>query len=71
VPSAHRADVSKQSGWITPVVVKGGVVRGTWELDKAAVRVAWFAESGRLPRSALRAEVGRLSGILGRDLAIA
>jgi winged helix DNA-binding protein len=71
VPSAHRAQVSKQSGWISPVVVRGGVVCGTWELDKDVVRVAWFAESGRLPRSALRAEVGRLSGTLGRDLAIA
>ena len=70
VPSAHRAEVSKQSGWIAPVVVKGGAVCGTWQLDKDKVRVAWFAESGRLPRSALRAEVARLSGILGRDLAI-
>jgi hypothetical protein len=71
VPSTHRGDVSKQSGWIAPVVVRGGVVCGTWELDRDRVRVAWFAESGRLPRSALRAEVGRLAGILGRDLAIA
>src|SRR5947199_32523 len=57
VPSAHRAEVSKQCGWIAPVVVRGGVVCGTWELDMDQVRVAWFAESGRLPRSALRAEV--------------
>jgi hypothetical protein len=47
------------------------VVCGTWELDKDQVRVGWFAESGRLPRSALRAEVGRLSGMLDRDLALA
>ena len=70
-PRAHRAAVSKQSGWIAPVVMRGGVVCGTWELDKDRVRVGWFTESGRLPRSALRTEVGRLSGILGRDLAIA
>lgn len=68
VPGAHRADVSKQSGWIAPVVVRGGVVCGTWELAKDAARIAWFPEAGRLPRAALRAEVGRLSAIVGRDL---
>jgi Winged helix DNA-binding domain len=68
VPTARRADVSRQAGWISPVVVAGGVVRGTWELDGDRVRVDWFAELGRLPRTALRAEVARLSAILGREL---
>ena len=60
--------MSRQSGWISPVVVVGGVVSGTWKLDGNHVRVAWFAEAGRPPRKALRAEVGRLSSILGRGL---
>jgi hypothetical protein len=68
VPSVRRAAVSKQSGWISPVVVAGGVVRGTWELDGERVRVAWFQETGRPPRSALKAEVARLSSILDRNL---
>ncbi|MGH9167202.1 MAG: hypothetical protein ACRD02_05105, partial [Acidimicrobiia bacterium] len=59
---------SKQSGWISPVVVAGGVVCGTWELDGDRVRVAWFKEAGRLPRNALEAEVARLSSILDRGL---
>jgi hypothetical protein len=63
--------VSKQSGWIAPVVVAGGSVRGTWELDGDEVRVAWFEEGGRRPLKALEAEVGRLSSILGRDLRLA
>ena len=46
VPPGRRAAVSKQSGWISPVVVAGGVVRGTWELDGDRVRVAWFRETG-------------------------
>ena len=71
VPSARRAHVSKQSGWIAPVVVGGGVVRGTWELDGEVVNVAWFEESGRTPRSALGAEVERLSTIIGRPLTLA
>ena len=68
VPTSRRAAVSRQSGWISPVVVVGGVVCGTWELDADNVRVAWFGDAGRPPRNALRAEVTRLSSILARDL---
>jgi hypothetical protein len=68
IAASRRAAVSKQSGWIAPVVVAGGVVRGTWELDGADVRVAWFKEAGRAPKASLRAEVVRLSSILDRDL---
>jgi hypothetical protein len=68
VPAARRAAVSKQSGWISPVVVAGGMVRGTWEVDSERVRIAWFGEAGRLPRSALKEEVARLASILDRDL---
>ena len=68
VPSARRGAVSKQSGWISPVVVAGGVVCGTWELDGEGVRVDWFREAGKVPRKALKAEVERLSSILDRGL---
>ena len=68
VPSARRAAVSRQSGWISPVVVRGGVVRGTWELGDDDARIAWFRESGRAPQKLLRAEVERIAAIVGRDL---
>jgi hypothetical protein len=68
VPAARRAAVSRPAGWISPVVVAGGVVRGTWELVGEQARVAWFREGGRPPRAALRAEVERLSTLLDRDL---
>jgi hypothetical protein len=68
VPAARRAAVSKQSGWISPVVVAGGSVCGTWELDGERVQVFWFREAGKLPGNALDAEVARLSSILDRDL---
>jgi hypothetical protein len=29
----RRTAVSRQSGWIAPIVVAGGVVAGTWELE--------------------------------------
>jgi hypothetical protein len=68
VAASRRAAVSRQSGWISPVVVAGGVVTGTWELDRDSLRVAWFREAGARPRAALEAEVSRLSAILDRDL---
>jgi hypothetical protein len=68
VPAERRAAVSRQAGWISPVVLVGGVVRATWGLDGEEARIAWFAEAGRPPRTALRAELLRLSAIVGRDL---
>ena len=69
VPLARRAAVSKQGGWISPVVVAGGAVCGTWELDGRRVRVAWFGEAGPPPATALADEVARLASILGHELA--
>jgi winged helix DNA-binding protein len=68
VPARRRAAVSKQSGWIAPVVLAGGVVRGTWAVSGERAQVAWFREAGAVQRTALQAEVKRLSTILGREL---
>jgi hypothetical protein len=68
VPARRRAAVSKQSGWISPVIVAGGVVHGTWGLAGDRVLVAWFKEAGAVRRTGLQAEVERLSTILGRGL---
>jgi len=68
VPAAHRRKVSKQSGWIAPVVVVGGLVSGTWKLDGDHVEVAWFSDAAKTPTRALNAEVARMSKIVGRDL---
>jgi hypothetical protein len=69
IPAGRRSEVSKQSGWIAPVVVSKGVVCGTWELDDDEATVSWFKEMGKVPRRALGAEVERLGSILERDLA--
>ena len=68
VPAKRRRAVSMTAGWISPVVLAGGVVRGTWKLEGDLVSVAWFRESGVAPRQALREEVARLATILGREL---
>ena len=68
LPKARRSAVSKQAGWIAPIVVAGGRVAGTWELDRNRVAVAWSAESGEPPRKLLGGEVARLGSILERKL---
>jgi len=68
VPARRRAAVSKQSGWISPVVLAGGVVRGTWGRTGDRILVAWFKEAGAVQRAALQAEVKRLSTMVGRVL---
>lgn len=68
IPKGRRAAVSRQSGWISPVVVARGVVSGTWQLERDRVKVAWFPETGRLPRKALDAEVARLGSLLNCEL---
>ena len=68
IAPARRRDVSRSAGWIAPVVVRGGVVTGTWEADGGTLRVAWFAEAGKPPKTRLEPEARRLSRILARDL---
>jgi winged helix DNA-binding protein len=68
IPAHRRRSVSKQSGWIAPVVLVGGVVRGTWGIADDRLAVGWFKEAGAIPRTALRGEAERLSQILGRQL---
>jgi hypothetical protein len=70
IPRGRRTAVSRQSGWIAPVVVVGGVVGGTWQLDGDVARVAWFAEAGPVPAAALDEEVARLGSILRATLRI-
>jgi hypothetical protein len=71
IPSARRSAVSKTAGWIAPIVVVGGVVRGTWELAKDTVNVSWWNESGKPPRREIEIEVGRIGRIRGEELRVA
>ena len=62
--------MSRQAGWISPVVVHSGVVAATWQLEGDMVVVAWFEDAGQIHPRALDDEVVRLGGILGRDLGV-
>jgi len=70
VAPARRAAISRQAGWISPVVVRGGVVAGTWEGDGSTLRISWFAEVGKPPKQALGAETARFARLVGRNLAV-
>ena len=61
VPPAHRADVSRAAGWISPVVVSRGRVAGTWKAN-GDIAVDLFEEP--VPAARLRAEVGRVRRLM-------
>lgn len=58
----RRGLISKAAGWISPVVVAGGSVAGTWESTASGITVTWFAEAGAVPESELAAEAEHLTG---------
>jgi hypothetical protein len=66
VPPARREPVSRSAN----LVVARGVVAGTWTIRDELLRVTWFAESGRVPRGALREECAQLSSFLDRPLGL-
>jgi hypothetical protein len=69
IAPTHRAEVSRAAGWISPVVVAGGRVVGTWEADDTTVRVQLFADADPVSREALDAEVARTQALLGQQRA--
>ena len=71
VPPNRRAAVSRTAGWIAPIVIVGGVVRGTWSIDADRIAIEWFSESGKPPRAELESEVRRLGALVGRSLTVA
>ncbi|MFC8043179.1 DNA glycosylase AlkZ-like family protein [Nocardia sp. NPDC057353] len=66
VPAAHRAAVSRPGGWISPVLVQGGRVTGTWERDGDDVVITPFGKAP--PPKELSAAVARLEAATGARL---
>jgi hypothetical protein len=65
LPKEHRSAVSRQSGWISPIVVRDGRIVGVWSRDGDELVVSPFAGAARLPREELEREaahVARASG---------
>jgi Winged helix DNA-binding domain len=64
IAPARRGEVSRTAGWISPVVVAGGRVAGTWKADGGTIQVRLFEEAGPIPGEALDAEVARVEELL-------
>ncbi|KIH97220.1 hypothetical protein LP52_20430 [Streptomonospora alba] len=64
--AAHRPLVSRQAGWISPVVVAGGRIAGVWETDGDELRVTVFPGTEAPPRAALEAEAAHIARAANR-----
>jgi Winged helix DNA-binding domain len=75
VPEEHRAKVYRTGGWISPTVLSGGRVVGTWEHGpepggRLAVRVTPFTRLTAAERSGVEAEAARLAAHFAQALAL-
>ncbi|MBC6465193.1 winged helix DNA-binding domain-containing protein [Actinomadura alba] len=60
LPAEHRAKVSRQAGWISPVVIHGGRVAGVWAAKDGAIEVTAWED---VPEGSLGAETARLAAL--------
>ncbi len=61
----RRAFISKAAGWISPVVVAGGKVVGTWHVTQDRLDIELFGEHVGISRDALTREVLRVGSVAG------
>jgi len=67
----RRGAISRAGGWIAPVLLAGGRVAGTWELDGTQVTVTRFPEAPPVSPAELRAETGWIEAVTGTALTVA
>lgn len=70
LPAEYRAEVSRAAGWISPLVITGGRITGTWELAEDAVVISMFG-GAPLPKRGLPAALARLATATGRAKLVA
>jgi Winged helix DNA-binding domain len=74
VAAAHRPLVYRTAGWISPTVLAGGRVVGTWEHrlagERLEVRVTPFEGLEGTQRTGVEAEAERLAAYFGRRLSL-
>lgn len=67
LPVDHRALATRGAH----LVIRGGVVSGTWRIRGDQLWVSWFGESGPAPGAELERETARIGRIRGRLLTLA
>ena len=58
--AAHRAAVYRPQGWLSPVLVVDGVIRGVWNREKDAITLTPFGRLAAAERAAASEEAERL-----------
>lgn len=71
IAAARRSEISKAAGWISPVVLAGGRVAGTWEANGSVLNVTLFQEAGAVSAAGIDAEAARVAAFLGTSLRVA
>jgi hypothetical protein len=75
VTGPFRDRVSRAAGWISPVLLVGGRIAGTWRQDarrgRVAVRVEPFTRLPAGTRAAAEAHATTLAGLLDVEVAVA
>jgi len=70
IDPGRRAAISRTAGWIAPVLLAGGRVAGTWELNGARIDVSLFPEAPAVTEADLAAEARWLEAMTGTDLTV-
>jgi hypothetical protein len=74
LPGPFRDQVSRASGWISPVLLDGGTLVGTWSQEvrggRLELAVRPFLPLRRGVPAAVEAEAGRWAGYAGLPLAL-
>ncbi|MFI6865752.1 winged helix DNA-binding domain-containing protein [Nocardia sp. NPDC050406] len=66
LPGDHRAKVSRTAGWISPLVLVGGRIAGTWETDKDELVVSMF-DDAPVPKG-VKGELSHIARATGQEL---
>ena len=67
IAADRRRLVSKAAGWISPVVVAGGKVVGTWQVTEGRLDIALFSECGPISPAVLAREAERVASVAGAE----
>ena len=62
--AAHRARVYRPQGWLSPVLLVDGVIRGVWKREKDAIALEPFGRLAAAERAAATEEAERLGAAL-------
>jgi winged helix DNA-binding protein len=70
IDPGRRAAISRTAGWIAPVLLAGGRVAGTWELNGTRLDVTPFPDAPRVSAADLQAEAGWIEAVTGAALTV-